>query len=69
MATTAKEASSEVCLMVLVNSCGSQMDRCRLGECSAWEWDTGREEGDERQGHCALAGRTAASQYRKKRKK
>lgn len=69
MLTTAKEARSEVCLMVMVNSCGSQMDRCQLGECSAWEWDTSFEEGVERLGHCALAGRTAAFRIGKKKKR
>lgn len=69
MVTTAKEACREVCLMVMVNCSGSQMDRCRLGECSAWEWDTGSEEGVERLGHCALAGRTAALQTGKRRKR
>jgi len=56
MVTTAKEACSKVCLLVMVNSCGSQMDMCQPGECSAWEWDTGQDDGSERLGHCALAG-------------
>ncbi|HEY6072633.1 MAG TPA: hypothetical protein VIV15_04375 [Anaerolineales bacterium] len=59
MVTTAKEACSKVCLQVMVNSCGSPMDTCLPGECSAWEWEDGREEGGERIGHCALAGRAA----------
>lgn len=54
MATTAKEACSKVCLLVMVNSCGNPTDLCLPGECSAWEWDDGREEGVERTGHCAL---------------
>jgi hypothetical protein len=67
MATTAKEAYSKVCLLVMVNSCGSPTDTCMPGECSAWEWDDGREEGVERTGHCALAGRSAALPPRRRR--
>jgi hypothetical protein len=57
MATTAREACGMVCLLVMVNSCGSQLDMCLPGDCSAWEWDTdGEERNDvERRGHCVLA--------------
>jgi len=55
MATTAREACGMVCLLVLVNSCGTQMDRCLPGDCSAWEWDTEEGDGGERCGHCVLA--------------
>jgi hypothetical protein len=67
MATTAKEAYSKVCLLVMVNSCGSPTDMCMPGDCSAWEWDDGREEGVERTGHCALAGRSAALPARRRK--
>ena len=55
MATTAREACGMVCLLVMVNACGTQMDRCLPGECSAWEWDSDEADGDERRGHCMLA--------------
>lgn len=67
MATTTKEPCNEVCLLILLNTNASQLDRCRLGECSAWEWDLASEEGDARRGHCALAGRIAASRNTRKR--
>jgi hypothetical protein len=60
MVTTAKEARGKVCLLVMVNSCGNQMDICRPGECSAWEWEDARDDCGERLGHCALAGRAAS---------
>jgi hypothetical protein len=60
MVTTAKEACSQVCLLAMVNSCGSPIDTCRPGECSAWEWEDAFEEGGERTGHCALAGKPSA---------
>jgi hypothetical protein len=68
MATTAKEFRNEVCLMVMLDSHGSQMETCCFGECSAWEWDPAGEEGEARRGHCALAGRIPASRDRKRRK-
>lgn len=68
MATTAKEAHNEVCLMVMLDSPGSQLESCRFGECSAWEWDPAGEEGEARRGHCALAGRIPPSPDRKRRK-
>jgi len=43
-----------VCLLVLVNCCGTQLDMCLPGNCSAWEWDTDEGEGFERRGHCVL---------------
>ncbi len=55
MATTAREACGMVCLLVLVNSCGNQMDLCLPGDCSAWEWDTDEGDGGEPRGHCVLA--------------
>ncbi|HEX2709355.1 MAG TPA: hypothetical protein VHM68_00750 [Candidatus Deferrimicrobium sp.] len=67
MATTAKEACSKVCLLIMVNSCGSQMDMCQPGECSAWQWDTGQDDGTERLGHCALAGSAVVPQGGKKK--
>lgn len=67
MATTTKETCNEVCLLIMLIMNESQLDRCRLGECSAWEWDPGSEEGDACRGHCALAGRIAASRNTRKR--
>jgi hypothetical protein len=55
MATTAREACGMVCLLVMVNSCGNQMDMCLPGDCSAWEWDANECDGDERRGHCVLS--------------
>jgi hypothetical protein len=70
MAMTAMEACSKVCLLVMVNSCGTQMDRCRPGECSAWEWiaDPAPRGDGERIGYCALAGRIAGGDGRLSRK-
>jgi hypothetical protein len=55
MATTAREACGMVCLLVMVNSCGNQLDMCLPGDCSAWEWDTDGTDGCERLGHCVLS--------------
>ena len=67
MATTAKEACGKVCLLVMVNSYGSQMDMYLPGKCSAWAWDTGQDDGTERLGHCALAGNSAVPQGGRKK--
>jgi hypothetical protein len=66
MAMTAMEASTEACLLVLLNSCGTQMDRCRPGECSAWEWtaDPDPRRDGERVGYCALAGKPTSRDER-----
>jgi hypothetical protein len=66
MAMTAMEACTKVCLLVLVNSCGTQMDTCRPEECSAWEWvaDFDPRRDGERAGYCALAGKAAGGDGR-----
>jgi hypothetical protein len=68
MATTAREVDGKVCLLVMVNSCGSQFDRCLTGECSAWEWDAEGETDGKRPGHCVVAGRAALPQVGKKKR-
>ncbi len=68
MVTTAKEAVGTVCLSVLVNYQRCRMDMCLPGECSAWEWDTDKDDGSERLGHCLLAGEAAMPQGGRKRK-
>jgi hypothetical protein len=55
MATTAREACGMICVLVMVNSCGNQLDMCLPGDCSAWEWDSDEDDGVDRRGHCVLA--------------
>ena len=61
MATTAMEARDNVCLVVLVNSHGNPLEKCRPEECSAWSWEDGCNADGSRLGHCALAGEAARS--------
>ena len=59
MATTAMEARDNVCLLVLVDSGGGPLERCRPEECSAWSWEDGCNASGNRVGHCTLAGADA----------
>jgi len=65
MATTAMEARDNVCLLVLVNSHGNPMEKCRPEECSAWSWEDGCNASGNRLGHCALAGAAARPRPKK----
>jgi hypothetical protein len=67
MATTAMEARTNVCLLVLVNSQCDSHEICRPEECSAWSWEDGCGAGGNRLGYCTLAGEAARTRPKKRK--